>query len=184
MPTHVALLRGINVGGRNKVAMAELRALLTHLGHTEVATYVASGNVVFATGAEDPGALAAAIERALADQLGVDPAVVVVPRDEFEQIVAANPFPEPDDPRHVHVAFRAGQPTGEEVEAVAAAQREVAAGGSRDEARYVDRTLYLCTPDGFGRSRLAELLNRGPALRNATARNLRTVLRLRDMLDG
>jgi uncharacterized protein (DUF1697 family) len=184
MPTHAALLRGINVGGRNTVVMADLRALLTTLGHTEVATYVASGNVVFTTDAEDPGALAATIERAITDELRIEAPVVVVPRDDFERIVAANPFPEPDDPRHVHVVFRSGQPTGAEVEAVAAAQREAAAGGSRDEARYVDRTLYLCTPDGFGRSRLAELLNRGPALRNATARNLRTVLRLRDMLDG
>jgi len=184
MPTHVALLRGINVGGRNKVAMADLRAILTTLGHTEIATYVASGNVVFTTDAGDPAALAAAIERALADELGVGPAVVVVPRDAFERIVAANPFPEPNDPRHVHVAFRAGEPTGEEVDAVAAAQREAAADGSRDEARYVGRTLYLFTPDGFGRSRLAELLNRGPVLRNATARNLRTVMRLQAMLDG
>lgn len=185
MPTHVALLRGINVGGRNKVAMADLRTVVASLGHTDVATYVASGNVVFTPGSDaGPAELAAALEQAIDDALGVAPAVIVIPRDEFNRIVADNPFPEPDDLRHVHIAFRASDPTGPEVTAVAEAQQAAADGGSRDDARFVGRTLYLHTPDGFGRSRLAELLNRGPALATATARNLRTVLRLQAMLDA
>ena len=61
MPTHVALLRGINVGGRNKVAMADLRAVVTSLGHADVATYVQSGNVVFTARATDSAVLAAGL---------------------------------------------------------------------------------------------------------------------------
>ena len=61
MPTHVALLRGINVGGRNRVAMAALREVVEGLGHTEVATYIQSGNVVFTSEAADPGTLAGAL---------------------------------------------------------------------------------------------------------------------------
>jgi uncharacterized protein (DUF1697 family) len=185
MPTHAALLRGINVGGRNRVAMAELRDVVTALGHTDVATYVASGNVVLtAAGDATPATLADGLERAIADAFGVSPAVVVVPRGTFDRIIADNPFPEPEDPRHVHIAFRADDPGDDAVAAVEAARREVAEAGGRDEAAWVGRTLYLHTPDGFGRSRLAELLGRGPALADATARNLRTVRRVHDMLAG
>ena len=64
MPTHVALLRGINVGGKNKVAMADLRALVADLGHTDVSTYIQSGNVLFSTAGTDTAKLAATLEAA------------------------------------------------------------------------------------------------------------------------
>jgi len=75
MPTHVALLRGINVGGRNRVAMADLREVVLGLGHTEVATYIQSGNVVFTSEEADTARIAAALERAIAKYLGVRPTV-------------------------------------------------------------------------------------------------------------
>ncbi|MGH3574889.1 MAG: DUF1697 domain-containing protein, partial [Pseudonocardiaceae bacterium] len=62
MPTHVALLRGINVGGRNRVSMADLRALVTSLAHTDVATYIQSGNVLFTSTQTNTSAIAAALE--------------------------------------------------------------------------------------------------------------------------
>ena len=70
MATHVALLRGINVGGRNKVAMADLREIMASLGHTDVATYIQSGNVVFSTDREDTATVAADIEKAVEDRAG------------------------------------------------------------------------------------------------------------------
>jgi len=80
MPTHVALLRGINVGGRNRVAMADLREVVLGLGHTEVATYIQSGNVVFTSEEADTATIAAALERAIAEHLGVQPKVIVLTR--------------------------------------------------------------------------------------------------------
>src|SRR5664280_2156271 len=68
VPTHVALLRGINVGGRNRVAMADLREVVTSLGHTEVTTYVQSGNVVFTSPDADTGALVAALEQRIGER--------------------------------------------------------------------------------------------------------------------
>jgi len=68
VPTHVALLRGINVGGRNRVAMANLREVVTSLGHTEVTTYVQSGNVVFTSPDADTGALVAALEQRIGER--------------------------------------------------------------------------------------------------------------------
>jgi hypothetical protein len=76
MPTHVALLRGINVGGRNRVAMADLREVVLGRGHTEVATCIQSGNVVFTSEEADTATIAAALERAIAEHLGVRPKVI------------------------------------------------------------------------------------------------------------
>ncbi|HET7518402.1 MAG TPA: DUF1697 domain-containing protein, partial [Actinomycetes bacterium] len=102
MPTHVALLRGVNLGGRNRVAMAALRQLVEGLGHDDVATYIQSGNVVFSSAETDPAALAAALEAAIGDELGVRPRVVVLTCRELAQVVAGNPFPGQDNPRLVH----------------------------------------------------------------------------------
>ncbi len=76
MPTHVALLRGINVGGRNRVAMADLREVVSSLGHAGVATYIQSGNVLFSSDQADTARLAADLEQAIAGRLGVQPGVV------------------------------------------------------------------------------------------------------------
>lgn len=185
MPTHLALLRGINVGGRNKVAMADLRQVATSLGHTEVATYIQSGNVVFTAKATDTAALAAALEKAIAGTLGVRPRVVVLSRDELAQVVNDNPYPEEPNPKLVHAIFLGEDPRPELVAAVAAAQRQVAQKGSRDSAQVVGRTVFLHTPDGFGRSELAARLAGGaksPAAAG-TARNWATVTKLLDMCD-
>ena len=98
MPTHIALLRGINVGGRNRVAMAGLREVVTSLGHTDVATYIQSGNVVFTSKEADTRVLAAALERAVAEALGVRPRVVVLSRNELSQVIADNPYPDETNP--------------------------------------------------------------------------------------
>jgi len=176
VPTHVALLRGINVGGRNRVAMAALREVVEGLGHTGVATYIQSGNVVFTSDEADPGTLAAALERAIAGQLGVKPRVVVLTREQLAQVVADNPFPGEDNPRQVHALFWNGPLGTEELAAVAAAQRQAREAGGRDEAKVVGTILYLHTPDGYGRSELAARLARiGSGRTTATARNWATV---------
>jgi uncharacterized protein (DUF1697 family) len=187
MPTHVALLRGINVGGRNKVAMAALREVVQGLGHTEVATYIQSGNVVFTSEQGDTARLADALEAAIGERLGVRPKVVVLTRGELAQVVADNPFPDEPNPRHVHAVFRNGPFGPEELAAVEAAQERVRAQGSRDEARVAGTTLYLHTPDGFGRSDLAAELTRVQGARPGaagTARNWATVQKLLAMCAG
>ncbi|HUY48077.1 MAG TPA: DUF1697 domain-containing protein [Streptosporangiaceae bacterium] len=188
MPTHVALLRGINVGGRNKVAMADLRAVLTSLGHADVATYIQSGNVVFSTAETDTAALAAAIEGAIAERLDVWPRVVVLSRGDLAQVVADNPHPGEPNPKALHAVFLDTDPDPDVVAAVAVAQDKAAQQGSRDTAQFVGRTMFLHTPDGFGRSELAVLLGRasGPLSPRGvgTARNWATVARLLDLCDS
>jgi uncharacterized protein (DUF1697 family) len=184
VPSHVALLRGINVGGRNKVAMSALRQVVASLGHSEVATYIQSGNVVFSSPLTDTGRLAADIEKAIAERMKVRPRVIVLSRDELAAVVADNPYPDEPHARRLHAVFRDAEPGPEALAALAAAQASAAARGGGDEARFVGRTLYLHTPDGYGRSELAAQLARRPATSAGTARNWATVTRLLGLLDG
>ena len=89
MASHVALLRGINVGGRNKVPMADLREVVTSLGHTGVTTYIQSGNVLFSTADTDTGKLAAAVESAISERFGIWSSVVVLSRGELAEVLPA-----------------------------------------------------------------------------------------------
>jgi uncharacterized protein (DUF1697 family) len=185
MPSHVALLRGINVGGNKKVPMADLRAVLAGLGHADVATYIQSGNALFSTDETDNAALAEAIEKAVAGQLGVQCRVLVLSRAELAQVARDNPYRQEPNPKAVHVVFLPAEASPEMVAQLARMREQAAAKGSRDEAQYVGHALFLHTPDGFGRSELAALLARssGPmSARGAgTARNWATVTKLLEL---
>jgi uncharacterized protein (DUF1697 family) len=180
MPTHVALLRGINIGGRNRVAMADLRATVASLGHRDAATYIQSGNVVFT--AAGGGDLTSALEHAIEQQLGVAARVVVLSHDELIQVVEANPYAHEPNPKAVHAVFLSEAPDRKLHETVAAAVEQAAAKGARDDARIVGRTLYLHTPDGYGRSDLAARVVR--ATPEGTARNWATVTKLLALLES
>ena len=154
MRTHVALLRGINVLGRNKVSMADLRQVVASHGHGDVASYIQSGNVLFTAAKPDANSTAVAddLEIAIADQLAVRPAVVVLALRELTQVVSDNPFCDEDDHRLLHAVFLREPPGANGVASVQAAVERARSKQSRDNARVVGRTLYLWTPDGFGRS--------------------------------
>lgn len=188
MPTHVALLRGINLGARNRVAMDDLRRVTTSLGHTDVATYIQSGNVVFTTPERDSAVLASAFEAAIAKSLDVQPSVVVLARSELARVVADNPFPDEPDPRRLHAVLRGDDLDSAMLADIAAAERRATEKGSPDEARVVGRTLFLRTPDGMGRSELAAQLarvDRGRATApTGTARNWATVAKLLTLLEA
>jgi uncharacterized protein (DUF1697 family) len=186
MASHVALLRGINVGGRNKVPMADLREVVTSLGHTGVSTYIQSGNVLFSTAETDNAKLAAALESAIEDRFGIWSSVVVLSRDELARVLAANPYPDEPNPRMVHVVFLSAEPPGELLTRISVAESAVAAKGSRDTVQAAAQVLFVHTPDGFGTSELAQTLFKliSPPAKGkkhglaATARNLATATKL------
>src|SRR5262249_14125281 len=157
MATHVALLRGINVGGHNKVPMAELRKVVASLGHTDVATYIRSGNVVFSTAETDTAALAEALEEAIASASGVRVRVAVFSREELAQVMRDNPYSGEPNPKMVHAVFLSATPGPEVADGVADARRraEQKQPGMRDTAQVIGRAIFLHTPGGFGRSELA-----------------------------
>jgi len=184
--SHVALLRGINVGGHNKVAMTDLAEIMTSLGHTDVATYIQSGNVVFSTAETDTIRLAEDLERALMGRLGVRPVVVVLSRDQLERVIADNPFPDETNPRCLHAVFGRHEIDRKGIAALAQAQQRASDKGSHDQATVVGHTLFLHTPEGFGRSELAAQLTRSgtttPSGTHGTARNWATVTQLMALL--
>ena len=187
MASHVALLRGINVGGRNKVPMADLREVVTSLGHTGVSTYIQSGNVLFSTAEDDTAKLAAALESAIEDRFGIWSSVVVLSRDELARVLAANPYPDEPNPRMVHVVFLNGSPPRDLLDRITAAESAAAAKGSRDTVQSAGQpqALFLHTPDGFGTSELAQNVLKilAPPKKSkpglaATARNWATATKL------
>jgi len=191
MASHVALLRGINVGGRNKVPMADLREVVTSLGHTGVSTYIQSGNVLFSTADADNAKLAAALESAIEDRFGIWSSAVVLSRDELAQLLAANPYPDEPNPRMVHVVFLNAEPPEDLLMRISAAESAVAAKGSQDTAQAAGQALFLHTPDGFGTSELAQTVFKiitPPAKGTkhglaATARNWATATKLLSLCD-
>jgi uncharacterized protein (DUF1697 family) len=182
VPRYLALLRGINVGGRNKVAMSDLRRIATELGYTDVATYIQSGNLLFTSDGDDAAGHAEALEGRIAEQLGVRPAVVVMLAADLARAIADNPFPAETNGRCLHAVFRATEPSAAERARIAEAVGRGRANGSTDDAVIVGRTLYLHTPDGFGRSELAVRLLSSATPAAGTARNWVTVTRLMAML--
>lgn len=188
MRTHVALLRGMNVGRDRSVSTADLRELLTELGFGDVGSYVQSGNLAFSSEEPDPTTVAAGLEGAVVERLGVAFDVVVLTRDELAKVIEQNPYPNEPDPKLVHAVLRQRDPPSEVLDGIALASRRAKEKGSPDEATLVGRTLYLHTPNGMGRSELAAQLARavrpGRGYEVGTARNWATVTRLLELLDG
>lgn len=172
---YAALLRGINVGGNKKLPMAELRALLTGLGHGDVRTYLQSGNAFFTSEHDDEEALAARLRAAIGARFGFDVEVLVRDHDYLQAVVEACPFPAATlAGKQLHVTY-----FSEPVEESRFASLD-AAEFLPEEFRLGDRALYLYAPDGLGRSPLAEALARSGPPKGvvATSRNWNTVLKL------
>ncbi|MFI8367968.1 DUF1697 domain-containing protein [Streptomyces sp. NPDC085466] len=177
--TYALLLRGINVSGRRKLPMAELRALLEGLGHGGVRTYLQSGNAVFSPGTDaTEDDLAAAIEDAVEERFGFRADCLVRDGGYLAAVAEACPFPADElEGKQLHAVYYSAPVTPERfasVDAEALLPEAFALG---------DRVTYLYTPDGLGRSKLAEAVLR-PSLNKgvvATARNWNTVRKLVEM---
>ena len=111
MATWIALLRGINVGGKNPLPMKSLGSVLEGLGCTDVRTFIQSGNVVFCRPRVSPASFGRQIAVSVKKEHGFEPRVLVLPAAKLEEIVAANPFPNAvSDPKSLHVFFLAKAP--------------------------------------------------------------------------
>lgn len=184
MPGYIALLRGVNVGGSNKVAMAQLRGALEAAGFGNVRTYIQSGNIVLQAPRTKAEALSARIHSVILDVFGLDVPTVVVDAKTLTAIKASSPYSHEADPRRVHVFFLPAPLDAASRDRVAQIQSAVAAKGSRDAVTVDGAVMYLHTPDGFGVSELAKALStRGPGGHRAgTARNWATVTTLLEMV--
>jgi uncharacterized protein (DUF1697 family) len=176
----IVLLRGVNVGTGNRIAMADLRALLTDLGHTAVRTHLNSGNAVV-TAPTAPAATATAVAEALSRQ-GLRVAVVVVDADRVTAALADNPFAGRDlDPSRLLVGFLQQAPAPEVARQVQDRLDELTA-DAPDEAVLVADHLYLSCPDSITSSPFAKLQLDRLLGTPTTTRNLRTVQKLAELV--
>jgi uncharacterized protein (DUF1697 family) len=176
MPTYVALLRGINLGARNRVAMADLRAVVERAGGEDVRTYVQSGNVVFRS-RSSAARLAASLEAGIRRPLGLDIAVLVKTKQQLAKLVERNPFASAD-PSTLHVTFLAKAPARDR------ARKLSEQSFAPDELHVAGREVYLRCPNGYGRTKLSNAFLEQQLAVPATTRNWRTVTTLAELAAG
>jgi len=172
--TYFALLRGINVGGHNQVAMADLRSLLVDLGFDAVQSLLQSGNLVFRSRTRARATLQRVLEEGVRASLGLETDFFVRTAEEWQAVIARNPFRKEAerDPGHLVVFFMKDAPKARDVKALRTAI-------TGPEVVRADGTeAYIVYPIGQGRSRLTNVLIEAKLGTRGTGRNWNTVLRL------
>jgi uncharacterized protein (DUF1697 family) len=178
MGTYVALFRGINVGGHNRVPMKDLVAALESAGCRGVVTYIQSGNAAFESGERDAPRLAKRITGRIGERCGFEPHVLLLDPGEIERAIRKNPFPEAEaTPRYLHLGFLAEAPRSYDAAALDRLKRE----GER--FRIAGRVFYLHAPQGVGTSKLATGAEKVLGV-PMTLRNWSTVSRVLEMAKG
>ena len=178
MPRYVALLGSINVGG-NRLKMAELREALEREDFEEVETVVASGNVLFRHDERPSEGLAEKIEHIVKDRFGIDSFAAVRSRDELAAAIANNPFTEDGEAKFVHTIFLE-QPLDR------AAFEAFAAGYTGPERSAPgEREFFIDFREGVARSQYDLAFRKAKVVQGrATARNVRSLQRILDKMDG
>ncbi len=170
MSSRIALLRGINVGGKHKLPMKELVRVMEAGGFSDVRTYIQSGNVVFRSSAGQANTLAPLIER----EFGFAPAVFLLTAAELRKAMEQNPFTAREG-KHLHFFFFDCEPCSVDFALLDSLK------AASEDYRLLDRVLYLHAPEGIGRSKLVEKLSKAFPGVTMTARNLNTVKMLAEM---
>ena len=168
------MLRGINVGGKRRVKMDELKEFYASMGCLNVQTYVQSGNVIFQHRDTNGSKLASKIERSLNEHFGLDIAVIIRTQEEFNRLLDKNPFADKDESK-LHVTFLSSKPQKIPTDQI---ERYAAAGEAYSIS---DKEVYLFCPDGYGRTKLSNNFFEKIMKATATTRNWRTVNTLYSM---
>jgi uncharacterized protein (DUF1697 family) len=173
---YIALLRGINLGPRNKIAMADLRELLEGLGHGDVRTHILSGNAIFTSSLRSIPRLEAGISKAIHERFGFDIAVLVRTSEELAAVVAANPFEAAkDEPSHCFAIFLGENPPKAKLDALDPASY------APDAIRLGDRVIYAWLPNGVAGSKVLGLLTDKRLGVTTTNRNWNTTTKLLEL---
>lgn len=176
MTRHIALLRGINVGGHKKVPMADLRKALEAAGFEDVKTYVQSGNVALSAAEKSPGKVGRAVAQAIEDAFGFEVAVVVRSRAEIAALVEEDPLGDvATNPTYRIVVFLAEKLDPSRLDGVDPAEYAPEAFALRDYE------IVMWAPDGQRDSKLVKALSEKRTGVVGTARNWRTVEKLLDL---
>lgn len=175
MNSFVALFRGINVGGRNRLPMKGLVAVMDSLGAENVKTYIQSGNAVFQSMGTNRRAFAEKLTSGIQKEYGFSPHVLVLELDAIVNAMANNPFPEAEvEPKNLHLGFLSSVPQCPDLEKFESLKKR------SERFRLIGSIFYLHAPEGVGRSRLAAASERLLGV-PMTDRNWKTVCKIREM---
>ncbi len=177
--SYLALLRGINVGGKHLVPMKELTAICAGAKCSDIHTYIQSGNVIFRASGEAAKTLPALLTKRIEERFGFPVPVILRNADELAQVLRENPFLKADfQEQTLHVYFLRDLPT-------AAAVKMLDENRSAPDRFHVrDRHIYLHLPNGMGRSKLTNTYFDSKLSTVCTARNWATVQKLYEMMRG
>jgi len=179
MSMHIALLRGINVTGRNKLPMKDLAGMFESAGCGEVRTYIQSGNVAFMAGEKLTAQVPALISAAIEEQFGYQIPVVIRSAEQMAEIVAGNPFVTNGiEEKQLHVAFLADVPGAEAIAGLDPMR------SPPDEFVVSGAEIYLRFPQGVARSKLTNAYFDRALGTVSTMRNWRTTQKLLEMTGG
>lgn len=176
---YVALLRGINVGGKNKLPMKDLVTLAGELGAGDARTYIQSGNLVCRLTKTAASSFSSRLAAGIESSFGLRVPVVLRSQTELRAVAKHNPFLSvTDDPKALHVAFLADRPNKKQL-ATLDPERSP---GDRFSVRGSD--VFLLCPNGVARTKLTNAWLDSKLSTTSTARNWRTVLKLVEMVDA
>ncbi len=176
MKTYIALFRGLNMGGHNILAMKELVELLEKLGFSSVKTYIQSGNAVFHGRGCNASRLSDTITAEIKKTHGFAPQVLLVEPVGLKKIIASNPFPDAEsNPKSLHILFLTSVPENPDLKALENIRKK------SERFKLKGKVLFLHTPEGVGRSKLAASLERLIGV-PMTGRNWRTVTKIMEMV--
>ena len=176
MQTYLSLLRGINVSGQKKIKMADLKKLYEDLGFSEVTTYIQSGNVIFKTKKTKEVILEESIKAGIEKIFGFDVPVLVLTHEELLSLADSNPYKNRDlDHKFLHFTLLSTPPDPKKIKAVS----DMKFPG--EEFTITKRVVYLCLPNGYGRTKLNNNFFESKLKVQATTRNLKSVYKLLEL---
>ncbi len=179
MPVFISMLRGVNVGGHNRIKMDALRALYESLDLRDPQTYVQSGNVIFKTDERDLALLARRIENGIERSFGFRPAVIVRTASDLRRVISTNPFAARSgiDPRKLLITFLASNP------APGARDKVLNIKADPDELWIEGREVYTYFPNGMARPKVPWLLIEKTLKTSGTGRNWNSVMKLLEIAE-
>lgn len=177
MPKYIAILRGINVGGKRKILMADLKELFHGLGFTNIQTYIQSGNVIFETSSKDDyGTLSLKIEQSISKAYGFEVPVIIRTVDEIEHAISINPFLKNKAAiEGLFLTFLKNVPSAEKLESIKSFDF------SPDQFEIIGKNVFGYCAGKYHKTKLSNLFFESKLKVSATTRNWKTVNKLVEM---
>jgi len=178
MDKKIAILRGINVGGKRKILMSDLKAMFEKLGFSNITTYIQSGNVVFESTLEN-AKLAELIEVSIHDVFGHDVPVIIISYEDLRRTVEFNPFNTNEaDINKLYLTFLKQKPSNENLEIIKAFNH------GPDKFQIIELNAFIYCEGKYHESKLTNVFFEKKLKVGATTRNWKTVLKLLELSKG